>query len=83
MPYELYCLSGVENDLRALPKKVLVSLSKKILALSKDPSAAAPVKLGGQENIWRIRHGEYRVMYEIQQKDLTIVQVKIGHRKTG
>jgi mRNA interferase RelE/StbE len=39
------------------------------------------VKLAGDENAWRIRIGDYRVLYEIHDKRLLLLVIRIGHRK--
>jgi mRNA interferase RelE/StbE len=47
--------------------------------LGKDPRAPGCKKLSGRE-AWRIRVGDYRIIYEIQDRELVVVIVLVGHR---
>jgi mRNA interferase RelE/StbE len=53
---------------------------EKILLLADDPRPLGCKKLSGQEK-YRLRQGDYRVLYEIQDDILIITVVKIGHRR--
>jgi mRNA interferase RelE/StbE len=78
--YEIYFKASVEKDFRAIPKKDLRKIISRIDALSKDPRPPGHEKLTGQER-YRVRQGLYRIIYSIQDKELTIWVVKVGHRK--
>jgi len=78
--YEIYFKQSVEKDFRAIPKKDLRKIIHRIEALSKDPRPPDHEKLTGQER-YRVRQGLYRIIYSIQDKELTIWVVKVGHRK--
>jgi mRNA interferase RelE/StbE len=78
--YEIYFKESVEKDFRTIPKKDLKKIIDCIEALSKDPRPPGHEKLTGQER-YRIRQGLYRIIYSIQDKELTIWVVKVGHRK--
>ena len=39
------------------------------------------MKLAGEENAWRIRVGDYRIVYEIHADRLLVLVIRIGHRK--
>lgn len=78
--YEIYFKASVEKDFRAIPKKDLRKIISRIEALSKDPRPPGHEKLTGQER-YRVRQGLYRIIYSIQDKELTIWVVKVGHRK--
>jgi mRNA interferase RelE/StbE len=54
---------------------------KAIEALADDPYPHGREKLSGQEGLWRIRVGDYRVIYTVVQKRLLVVVVMIGHRR--
>jgi mRNA interferase RelE/StbE len=53
----------------------------RIEALATDPRPPGSAKLTGQER-YRIRQGRYRIVYSIQDKQLTVWIVKVGHRKS-
>jgi len=78
--YEIYFKESVEKDFRAIPKKNLRKIIRRIEALSKDPRPLGHEKLTGQER-YRVRQGLYRIIYSIQDEELTIWVVKVGHRK--
>jgi mRNA interferase RelE/StbE len=78
--YEVYFRESVWKDLRKIPKKNLRNILKKIKELSVDPRPAGSEKLTGQDR-YRLRQGKYRIVYSIQDKELTIWIVKIGLRK--
>jgi len=69
--YEIYFKESVEKDFRTIPKKDLRKIIRRIEALSEDPRPSGHEKLTGQER-YRVRQGLYRIIYSIQDKELTI-----------
>ena len=69
----------VLKDLRSLPKDVRGRAALSILELSMSPSPQGVEKLKGYERLYRIRVGDYRIVYEITEEDVIIVAV--SHRK--
>ena len=78
--YEVYFRESVWKDLKKIPKKDLRNILKKIKELSADPPPAGCEKLTGQDR-YRVRQGNYRIVFSIQDKELTVWVVKVGHRK--
>lgn len=78
--YKIYFKESVEKDFRKVPKKDLQKIISRIEALANDPRPPGHEKLSGQEK-YRIRQGLYRIIYSIQDKELTVWVVKVGHRK--
>lgn len=78
--YKIYFKESVEKDIRSIPKKDLKKILLRIEALAKDPRPPGHEKLTGQEK-YRIRQGTYRIIYSIQDNELTIWVVKVAHRK--
>ena len=70
---------SVLKDLRSLPKDVRGRAALSILELATSPSRQGGEKLKGYERLYRIRVGDYRIVYEITGEDVTIVAV--SHRK--
>lgn len=56
-------------------------ISKAIEALAENPYPADCKKLADAEGFWRIRTGDYRVIYTVIQKRLVVTVVKLGHRR--
>ncbi|MFH2058173.1 MAG: type II toxin-antitoxin system RelE/ParE family toxin [Pseudomonadota bacterium] len=78
--YEIFFRESVYKDFRKIPKKDLQKILSKIQSLSLDPRPSGSEKLTGQE-FFRIRQGNYRILYSIQDNQLTIWVIKVGHRK--
>jgi mRNA interferase RelE/StbE len=56
-------------------------LDPTILALAENPRPQGCAKLSGEESLWRVRVGDYRIIYQIQDKALLVLVVKVGHRR--
>jgi len=79
--YELYIESSAEKDLMRLPKAVFYRVAKKIQNLKENPRPQGCLKIVGSENDWRIRIGDYRVIYELNDIDKALIIMKVKHRK--
>ncbi len=80
MRYSVLLSPGAERDLSALDKPVQRRVVAKLEALAENPRPAGVTKLQGEANVWRIRVGDYRVLYTIEDARLVVLVVKIGHR---
>jgi mRNA interferase RelE/StbE len=78
--YRIYFRASVEKDFAAIPKTDLKKILERIRALAEEPRPLGCEKLTGQER-YRVRQGRYRIVYSIQDKELTVWVVKVGHRK--
>ncbi|ADJ26721.1 plasmid stabilization system [Dehalogenimonas lykanthroporepellens BL-DC-9] len=78
--YKLFFRASVEQDLKALPKADVRRIMGRISALAEDPRPPGCEKLVGQER-YRVRQGRYRIVYSIQDRELTVWIVRVGHRK--
>ena len=78
--YKIFFKRSVEKDFGSIPKKVLKRILDRIKVLADDPRPTGCEKLTGQER-YRVRQGKYRIVYSIQDNELTIWVVKVGHRK--
>jgi len=78
--YELIYLPSIAKDLRGLPKSDVRRILRRTETLREDPRPPAAVKLMGQER-YRIRQGDYRIIYAINDALIVITVVKIGHRR--
>jgi mRNA interferase RelE/StbE len=67
--------------LAAIPRKEQKRIARKIESLAEDPPAPAKTKIKGDNPFHRVRVGDYRIIYEIQNELLLILILKIGHRK--
>ncbi len=78
--YELAFRKSVAKDLRAFPKAEVRRIMQRIRSLADEPRPAGCEKLSGQER-YRVRQGVYRIVYEIEDKRLVVLVVKVGHRR--
>ncbi len=81
MHYSVLFSPSAERDLTALDKPVQRRVMAKIEALGENPRPAGVTKLQGEADAWRIRVGDYRVLYIIEDGRLVVLVVKIGHRR--
>jgi mRNA interferase RelE/StbE len=58
-----------------------LAIIEKIQALASHPRPAGYAKLHGADDLYRVRQGDYRIIYQILDKALVVIVVKIGHRK--
>jgi len=78
--YKVVVHKSVARDLRVIPSADVKRLLKRIEALAHHPRPPGCEKLPGQE-CYRVRQGIYRIIYEINDGMLTILVIKVGHRK--
>ena len=77
--YSLQFKKSVAKDLRNLPRKDVRRVLKRIVRLAEDPRPSSCEKLTGRE-VYRVRQGRYRTLYEIQDNVLVVLVIKIGSR---
>ena len=78
--YEVRFERTVEKLYRRLPKDLLVRLDRAILALADDPRPPGSKKLVGLHDHWRIRVGDWRIVYTIQDDVLIVIIVEVTPR---
>jgi mRNA interferase RelE/StbE len=77
--YRIRLESSVENDLKRIPAKDFHHIVSHIKALAENPRPSGCRKLIGFKNDWRVRIGDYRVVYEIndEEKSVNVIKVKL------
>lgn len=80
MTYQLQVLPAAARELRKLPPEAKRRIQAVIELLAEDPRPPAAKKLTGRVE-WRVRTGDYRVLYRIEDAVLTVVVVRAGHRR--
>ena len=56
-------------------------LTQAIRSLGENPRPSGCVKLSGEENLYRVRVGDYRIVYQIKDEQLFVLVVAVGHRR--
>lgn len=79
--FEVLLERSAEKDLRRLTSRVHDQVVDRISGLAKNPRPSGCRKLSGGENDWRIRVGEYRVIYEIADAIRVVRVRRIRHRR--
>jgi mRNA interferase RelE/StbE len=80
MSYRVSILRRAQKELATLPGNTFERVRDALRALAEEPRPAGCKKLKGRDG-WRIRVGDYRVIYEIDENERTILIVHIGHRR--
>jgi len=79
--FEVFIKPSAAQELESLPrKKDRQRITDRIRRLAEDPRPPGCQKLSGRDR-YRIRQGVYRIVYSIQDEQLIVVVVKVGHRK--
>jgi mRNA interferase RelE/StbE len=79
--YRIEFSRKAERQFKTLSKQFQLRLKPKIDALANTPRPRGVEKLKGEDDLYRIRVGDYRIIYQIQDKALVILVIKIGDRK--
>jgi len=81
MPYELHVEKHAEKDLVRLPPSLFSQIITKVKELAANPHPPGSRKISGSRKDWRLRVGDYRVLYEIDSRAKTITVMRIKHRR--
>lgn len=80
MSYSVSILRSAQKSLGHLPSGIQDRIITAIRRLGTNPRPSGVKKLSGRE-AWRIRVGDYRIIYEISDANLTVLVVDVGHRR--
>jgi mRNA interferase RelE/StbE len=79
--YRVLFKPSADKALRKLPESVQKRIAAAAEELGDDPRPPGCVKLKCEADLWRIRVGDYRVVYAIQGDELLVLVVRVAHRK--
>jgi mRNA interferase RelE/StbE len=79
--YEVQLVAIARRELLKLPAKIRVRVADAIRALGADPRPPGCKKLSGDMAYYRIRVGDYRVLYEVRDREILVLEITIGHRR--
>jgi mRNA interferase RelE/StbE len=77
--YELRVTPSVTKDLRGIPRADVKRILTRMEGLRNDPRAPGCEKLSGAE-LYRVRQGMYRIVYEIHDEWIVVEVIRVGHR---
>jgi mRNA interferase RelE/StbE len=81
MPYSILLRPAAIRDLKSLPSDARSRIEKAIAHLADDPRTSGTKKLVGLDDEWRLRVGDYRVLYIINDSARQIVIARVAHRR--
>jgi mRNA interferase RelE/StbE len=79
--YRVALTASAEKELQALPAKMVARIMPRLEHLTTAPRPSGCKKLKGGDNEWRIRVGDYRIVYEIDDAARTVDVTRIAHRR--
>jgi mRNA interferase RelE/StbE len=82
MSYKVVLSDAVKRDLRRLDRALQRRVASRLQALAVNPKLPGVVKLSGRENQWRLRVGDYRIIYyEVDDEAKLVTVLRIAHRR--
>lgn len=81
MSYRVEFTSAAARQVRKLPRPVRGRVLDAVAQLAEDPRPHGAKKLAGERTAWRIRVGDYRVIYDVVDERLTVTVVRAAHRR--
>lgn len=81
MTYEIQLSPAAARKLKKFDPQIRRRIQAAIELLADDPRPPAATQLVGGEGEWRVRTGDYRIIYEIVEKRLVVLVINIGHRR--
>ena len=79
--YKILWKRSAVKELKRLPKKIILKILEIVKKLEKSPYPKDSKKLQGSESTYRIRVGDYRIIYTIYKSELIIEIIRVRHRK--
>ena len=80
MKYRIVIVKTAEHNIKKLPNQVQKKIVHTLFELAENPRPRGVKKLKGPSNLYRLRVGNYRIIYSIKDDELIIVVVKVGSR---
>jgi len=78
--YSVHLKRSATKEIEALPRKDRARIIERIRILSDDPRPAGSTKLSGRE-AHRVRQGEYRIVYTVDDEDRVVMVTVVAHRR--
>lgn len=81
MSYSIRFDSRTRKTLERLPDDLHGRILRKLESLQQDPRPFGVEKLTGPEDLYRVRVGDWRIVYAIRDRELIVIVIRIGHRR--
>ena len=81
MGYSVELAPAAVRQFRKLARNIQLKLAGAINSLTDNPRPRGAVKLKGAHGVWRIREGDYRLIFEVREPDSIVLILRIAHRR--
>ncbi len=81
MTYTVEIKPAAKRQIKKLTLPIQAQISQKLAELELNPRPVDVQKMSGEENAYRVRVGDYRIVYEIFDRVLLVLVVQVGHRR--
>jgi mRNA interferase RelE/StbE len=81
LAYRIELTPRAQRDFKALDGSVRGRIKQRIDSLAENPYPQGIKKLEGEDELYRLRVGDYRILYQVQGKVLLVLIIGIGHRR--
>ena len=81
MAYRIEFTPRAERDFKSLDGSIRGRIKQRIDSLAENPYPSGIKKIEGEDELYRLRVGEYRILYQVKRKILLVLIVRIGHRR--
>ena len=81
MKYQIFVNPKIEKSLSKIELRTAKKIRDKIRSLADNPRQMGAIKLKGEDNAYRVRVGDYRIIYEIYDSKILVLVMHIDHRK--
>jgi mRNA interferase RelE/StbE len=78
--FSVQLLPAVQKQLERLPKRIRANVAARIDGMASNPRPQMAKPLKGGADLWRLRVGDYRIIYQINDRGLLVLVVDLGHR---
>ena len=79
--YRVEFTSAAARQVRKLPREHRARVQARVRELASEPRPTGAIKLAGETAAWRVRIGDYRVIYDIFDDVLVVTVLAVGHRR--
>jgi mRNA interferase RelE/StbE len=81
LAYRIEFTPRAERDFKSLDGSIRGRIKQRIDSLAENPYPSGIKKIEGEEELYRLRVGDYRILYQVKSKILLVLIVRIGHRR--
>lgn len=74
-------VASAARELADLDRPVQRRVARRVDQLAEEPRGTGSVKLRGADDVWRVRVGDYRIVYRIEDDRLLVLVIKVEHRR--